>query len=319
MPSPNPAGPRPWLFAVKMPHGPRSLLIYLWTYGPHWQPADALPGHGDVLVWPSPKTMRADFAGTPGQTIKAWLRWLRVHGWIKREGDRYALAVAEPCAAWLEGDGVASDPEGVRSHPDRVKCHPGEEPPSGGEEPPSGGEIPPPAGEMSPPQLEPAKEPAKGTCTEPANLEAEERDQRVFSLEPDPTSELEQLVAEHDRARREALAAHGKRRTALPGPASKSGKALRSRAAKAIRELGLDRCREVLAWQAARWREDPGQLTWSTDSVWSPKSLDYAQRAMARSSNSTRGQVVSFAAAPNRRATEDDFDPEVAAAWESFA
>jgi hypothetical protein len=121
MPSPNPAGPRPWLLAAPIPHGPWRLLLYLWTYGPHWEPGDPLPAHGEVKAWPWKSTAAADL-GQPAGTIDTWVKRLTRLGWIRREGEAWALAVGEPCQEWIQERAsqtppVSQTPRGVQLDP----------------------------------------------------------------------------------------------------------------------------------------------------------------------------------------------------------
>lgn len=82
--------------------------------------------------------------------------------------------------------------------------------------------------------------------------------------------------------RREAYDHHGSTRQgrALPKRTSAKGKSLDARLAKALRELGEPVCESIVRWQAERWRRDPGQLAWSTEQVWSPRSVAFACRNM---------------------------------------
>lgn len=114
-----------------------------------------------------------------------------------------------------------------------------------------------------------------------------------------------QLLAEHDRLRRAALKRHGHRETALPGPTSGDGRSLRARLRKAIDAHGVDVCTRALRWRAAEWDGDPGALLrWSTDSVWSPKSLavsirESAGQAGARASPARRGAAPTLSCEPS--------------------
>lgn len=291
MTSPNPAGPRPWLLAAPVPDGPWRLLLYLHTYGPHWQPGDDLPAHGEVKAWPTRKTCAADL-GRPLDTVKGWIKWLTRHGWILREGNVWSLSSGGPCPEWAEaakGRAVKHTRPGSTATPtgsDQTRVHAD---PPGGPHTPGGRVHSHPAPGPQPPPYEPTNEPAKGTCQEPASTSADERDQRAFALVADEPDELTRLISEHERLRLDALASHGRRRTKLPGASSKPGKSLRARARKALHELGLAKCLELLGWQAKRWREDPGQLTYSTDSVWSPGSVRYAVSQMSEGPRTRQG------------------------------
>jgi hypothetical protein len=111
MPSPNPAGPRPWLFTVKIPSGARGLLIYLWTYGPHWSPGDP---EVEAKVWPLRRTIREDFGGVSLDTLKGWLRQARVRrhpGWARTRVHRH------PARVRRHPRRAARHPGGVRRHP----------------------------------------------------------------------------------------------------------------------------------------------------------------------------------------------------------
>ena len=95
--------------------------------------------------------------------------------------------------------------------------------------------------------------------------------------------------AGHERARAEALHQHGRPRTKLPSPTSKAGKALDARLRKALDTHGADVCLGIVGWQAQRWAEDPGQLAWSTEAVWSPKSVAFALGRIRGGPRSARG------------------------------
>lgn len=81
------------------------------------------------------------------------------------------------------------------------------------------------------------------------------------------------LLAEHERLRAAALVAAGRQATPLPGKTTRDGRALRLGLRKAVEVHGVEVCKRVLAWQGARWLEEPGQLEWSTHNVWSSNSL----------------------------------------------
>jgi hypothetical protein len=91
-----------------------------------------------------------------------------------------------------------------------------------------------------------------------------------------------QLLADHERLRQAAQRAHGLRETPLPSPTSGDGRSLRLRLRKAVETHGPEACRRALERRAAEWVEDPGALSrWSTDSMWSPKSLAVSLGASA--------------------------------------
>jgi hypothetical protein len=101
--------------------------------------------------------------------------------------------------------------------------------------------------------------------------------------EPDDIAELLDL---HGQLRSAAQRAHGLRETPLPASTSGDGRSLRLRLRKAVAEHGADACRRALERRAAEWRDDPVAVSrWSTDSVWSPKSL-----AVSMSKPSANGQ-----------------------------
>jgi hypothetical protein len=92
--------------------------------------------------------------------------------------------------------------------------------------------------------------------------------------DPPETDAETELLAEHERLRRAAQRAHGLRETALPSPTSGDGHSLRLRLRKAVKAHGPEVCRRALEYRGREWAEDPGALArWSTDSMWSPKSL----------------------------------------------
>jgi hypothetical protein len=112
--------------------------------------------------------------------------------------------------------------------------------------------------------------------------------------DPPEADAVAELLAEHERLRRAAQRAHGLRVTALPSPSSGDGHSLRLRLRKAVTAHGPEVCRRALEYRGREWAEDPGALArWSTDSMWSPKSLAAsipasAGQAHARASPSRR-------------------------------
>jgi hypothetical protein len=96
----------------------------------------------------------------------------------------------------------------------------------------------------------------------------------IIEVEARETEDVAELLDLHERLRQTAQHHHGLRATPLPSPTSGDGRSLRLRLRKAVAEHGAEACRRALERRAAEWREDPGALSrWSTDSMWSPKSL----------------------------------------------
>jgi hypothetical protein len=95
---------------------------------------------------------------------------------------------------------------------------------------------------------------------------------------PDAVAEL---LAEHDRLRRAAQVRHGKQATPLPGRSSKAGQALRDRLAAAVQAHGVEVCRKIIEHRGREWLADVGQLAWSVEQPWSPKSIEHTIKSMA--------------------------------------
>lgn len=299
MPSPNPAGPRPWLWSVQIPSGARGLLVYLWTYGPHWQPGDPEPEHGAVQVWPMRRTIAADF-GVSLNTVKSWLRKLTEAGLIRREGNGWALASGGPCADWSSGQGLTVP----GSQQTRVTADPGE-----GLTVPDPGLTSPSPGLRGPP-IEPAIEPASKPATEPAKSE-----QAPLVLVPDEPDPVAEIRAEHEALRKAALAKHGLRQTGLPKRTAKTGVVYDRRLAAALGKHGASTCRRILAWQAERWHEDVGQVSYPPAALWSPKSVAFALARMAEASSGSslraRGGWVNRYEPTGRPAASPACDEEI--------
>jgi hypothetical protein len=101
--------------------------------------------------------------------------------------------------------------------------------------------------------------------------------------DPPESSAFDELLALHENLRRAAQAPHGQRETALPAGGSGRGASLRARLRKALREHEPDVLRGALEFRGAEWRADPGALLqWSTDSMWSPKSLAVSIRESSK-------------------------------------
>ena len=291
------AAPRPWILAAPVKPGPWRLLVYLWTYGPHWKPDDPLPAHGEVTVFPCKATMSREM-GLSRDTIRTWLRRLKRDGWVRREGDRWALACGEPCALWM-GEGVPLDPpvvekEGFSQTPRGVQVDPGE----GFSQTPLGVQPNPP---IYPPVILQLDPPVK-----PPPVETAQAPLMLIPVDPEP-DHVGELRALHERLRREALRGHGKRATSLPTK-GKPGAALARRIGEAVDAYGVETCRAVLAWRADEWARDAGSLQWSREQAWSPRSMEFAlarmdspQGSPKTPQRSTRGLGVE--AAPNAPAS----------------
>jgi hypothetical protein len=97
--------------------------------------------------------------------------------------------------------------------------------------------------------------------------------------DPEPIDPLElahaELLAEHERARAEAYAHHREAMPRWPGVLTQTGGAIRVGLRQALRDHGVDVCREALRKRAAEWRGDATKLRYSLASMWSSESLAY--------------------------------------------
>jgi hypothetical protein len=134
-------------------------------------------------------------------------------------------------------------------------------------------QLPSPNGHAKPPDTRPS--PTTSRARKRKAPPAPKPGQTALDIGEAPEADVVgQLLADHERLRQAAQRAHGLRETPLPSPTSGDGRSLRLRLRKAVGAHGPDACRRALEYRAAEWVEDPGALSrWSTDSMWSPKSL----------------------------------------------
>jgi hypothetical protein len=201
-----------------------------------------------------------------------------------------------------EPNTTAGEPAPVEGHPCTVEDSPGATPARAEPDDPNP-PSPSPIGSSSPPVSESAADPSRPSPPLARKRKASEPKPGQTALaigDPPESDAVTDLLALHQRLRRAAQKAHGQRETWLPSPTSDTGRSLRLRLRKAVDEHGADACRRALEWQASgagndsAWARDPGSLArWSTDSMWSPKSLAVsiprsAGQAQARASPSRR-------------------------------
>jgi DNA-binding transcriptional ArsR family regulator len=315
-----------WAACTKMSGGPRGVWLAIWTC------ADRDTTSPDE-VYPSNERIGERAGGVSARTVQRHLEQLELAGWIRvteRKGRRYIrLAWAEPREDWkvlaaLEAadrarDRIVADRDGFVAGAGESDTATGSSPTATvssphatGSSPPSDrivahtlhdlgptledhlgprerGDVPDPGVDASQPR-EPEPTPA-----------AKARKRKPPEAEPvDADPAFAELLGLHESLRKQALAAHGMRPTALPGPSGGVGKSLRLRLRKAIEAHGPAVCRRALEHQASEWAKDPGACSrWSTDSMWSPKSLAVsiprsAGQAQARASpNKPRGPTLS--------------------------
>jgi hypothetical protein len=190
----------------------------------------------------------------------------------------------------------AGEPAPVEGHPCTVADSP-EVTPARVEPDDPNQPSPPPIGDSPPPASESAADPPRPSPPRARRRRPPEAKRGQVRLDlpdaPEPDAVAE-LLAEHERLRQAAQRAHGMRETALPSPSSGDGHSLRLRLRKAVDAHGAEVCRRALGYRGREWAEDPGALArWSTDSMWSPKSLATsipasAGQAQARASPSRR-------------------------------
>lgn len=289
-----------WAFTVKIPCGPRGAWLAAWTC------ADRDTSAPDP-VYPSNRLLAERAGGVEPRTVQRQLEWLALAGWVRiveRGGQRYIyLAWSKPRQDWADAamadadaakivmggaasntttiltaavSSLASEQPGSSPPHDDLVAHTLDDLGSTLDEHLGGAsEFAPAAGH--PCTVEDSPGVTHARVPEPPRSQPRKLKSGQAALDipdaPEPDA-IAELLADHERLRNAAQAAHGQRQTALPSPTSDTGRSLRLRLRKAVDEHGLEVCRRALEHRAREWAEDPGALArWSTDSMWSPKSL----------------------------------------------
>jgi hypothetical protein len=308
-----------WIVALACTRGSgicmadKLLLLVMWKRAPY-----DLRGHATgKQVYPS-RRLLAEETGQTLDAVRDQLRRLLAAGWIRVDGDGWALAwvtpfeVAQATLTRFEATQVTepSVDSGDSSRRPPATLTPGEATLTAG---PGDSNRRPSEQERSNPPDEhtTAREPDPGVDSsgsqprepEPTPSAKPRRQPVAEPVDADPA--FAELLALHGALRKRAQACHGLRVTPLPGPGCGDGRSLRLRLRKALADHGLAVCRRALEHQAGEWAKDPGACSrWSTDSMWSPKSLAVsiprsAGQAQARASpNKPRGPTLSCEPVP---------------------